>query len=99
MAPDDDSFRLPLYCPLIVNGEEGKAGTGRQFQRENPADVRQVATIVQQRTLEDARAPIDRARAAVGGTVGTWSYTYDPSEQAPFPTARVPRADARRRAR
>ena len=55
---DDDSFRLPLYCPLIVNGEEGKASSGRQFKRENPADIRQVATIAEQGTLEDARAAI-----------------------------------------
>src|SRR6266566_6329883 len=76
MAPDDDSFRLPLYCPLIVNGEEGKAASGKQFKRENPADIRQVATIAEQGTLEDARAAIDAARVAFDSNVGNWIYNY-----------------------
>src|SRR4030095_3485366 len=89
MAPDDDSFRLPLYCPLIVNGEEGKASSGRQFKRENPADIRQVATIAEQGTLEDARAAIDAARAAFDSNVGNWIYNYKLREQALFRTARL----------
>src|SRR5437016_12983700 len=99
MAPDDNSFRLPLYCPLIVNGEEGKAASGRQFGRENPADVRQVATIAEQGTLEDARAAIDAARAAFDGNVDNWIYNYKPREQALFRTARWLRDNADRRAR
>ena len=58
MAPADP-LTLPLYCPLVVNGEEGKSASGRQFKRENPADVRQVATIAEQGTQEDSRAAID----------------------------------------
>ena len=66
----DDSLTLPLYCPLIVNGEEGKASSGRQFQRENPADFRQVATIAEQGTQQDARAAIDAARTAFDSNTG-----------------------------
>src|SRR3989454_10332413 len=99
MAPDDDSFRLPLYCPLIVNGEEGKAASGRQFKRENPADVRQVATIAEQGTQEDARAAIDAARAAFDSNVGNWIYNYKLREQALFRTARLIRDNADRLAR
>jgi len=58
----DDSLTLPLYCPLIVNGEEGKAASGRTFSRENPADVRKIATVAELGTQEDARAAIDAAR-------------------------------------
>src|SRR5256712_2305714 len=99
MAPDDDSFRLPLYCPLIVNGEEGKAASGRQFKRENPADVRQVATIAEQGTLEDARAAIDASRTAFDGNVDNWIYNYKLREQALFRTARLARDNAGRLAR
>src|SRR6266852_4882080 len=99
MAPDDDSFRLPLYCPLIVNGEEGKAASGRQFTRENPADVREVATIAEQGTQEDARAAIDAARAAFDSNVGNWIYNYKLREQALFRTARLIRDNADRLAR
>ena len=99
MAPDDDSFRLPLYCPLIVNGEEGKAASGRQFKRENPADVRQVATIAEQGTLEDARAAIDAARAAFDGNVDNWIYNYKLREQVLFRTAGLIRDNADRLAR
>ena len=99
MAPDDDSFRLPLYCPLIINGEEGKAASGRQFTRENPADIRQVATIAEQGTLEDARAAIDAARAAFDSNVGNWIYNYKLREQALFRTARLIRDNADRLAR
>ena len=99
MAADDDSFRLPLYCPLIINGEEGKAASGRQFSRENPADIRQVATIAEQGTQEDARAAIDAARAAFDSNVGNWIYNYKLREQALFRTARLIRDNADRLAR
>jgi betaine-aldehyde dehydrogenase len=96
---DDDSFPLPRYCPLIVNGEEGKASSGKQFTRENPADTRQVATIAEQGTLEDARAAIDAARVAFDGNVGNWIYDYKLREQALFRTARLIRDHAGRLAR
>ena len=96
---DDDSFRLPLYCPLIVSGEEGKAAAGRQFSRENPADIRQVATIAEQGTLEDARAAIDAARAAFDGNAGNWIYNYKLREHTLFRTARLIRDHADRLAR
>src|SRR5882672_8954518 len=99
MAPDDDSFRLPLYCPLIVNGEEGKAASGRQFKRENPADVRRIATIAEQGTQGDARAAIDAARTAFDSNVSNWIYNYKLREQTLFRTAQLIRENADRLAR
>lgn len=96
---DDDPFRLPLYCPLIVNGEEGKASSGRQFKRENPADIRQVATIAEQGTLEDARAAINAARVAFDSNVDNWIYNYKLRERALVGTARLIRDNADRLAR
>jgi hypothetical protein len=52
---NDESLQLPLHCPLIIEGEEGKATGGRQFARESPADVRQTATLAALGTQEDAR--------------------------------------------
>src|SRR6266403_1311102 len=94
-----DPLTLPLYCPLIVNGEEGKSTNGRRFKRENPADARQVATIAEQGTQEDSRAAIDAARAAVDSNVGNWIYNYKLREQALFRTARLVRDNADRLAR
>jgi betaine-aldehyde dehydrogenase len=99
MAADDDSVRLPLYCPLVINGEEGKAANGQQFKRENPADMRQLATIAEQGTAEDARAAIDAARVAFDSNVGNWIYNYKLREQALFRTARLIRDNADRLAR
>src|SRR5215471_12970683 len=94
-----DSLPLPLYCPLIVNGEEGKAASGRQFKRENPADVRQVATIAEQGTQQDSRAAIDAARTAFDTNVGNWIYNYKLREQTLFRTAQLVREHADRLAR
>src|SRR6185436_6315426 len=96
---DDDSLQLPLYCPLIVNGEEGKASSGRQFQRESPADIRQVATIAEQGTQQDARAAIDAARTAFDSNVDNWIYNGKFREQVLFRTARMLRDNADRLAR
>jgi len=94
-----DPLALPLYCPLIVNGEEGKSTNGRRFKRENPADVRQVATIAEQGTQEDSRAAIDAARAAFDGNVGNWIYNYKLREQVLFRSAGLIRDHADRLAR
>ena len=96
---DDDSFRLPLYCPLIIDGKEGPATGGRQFKRENPADFRQVATIAEQGTQADARAAIDAARRAFDDNAGNWIYNYKLREQALFQTARLLREHADRLAK
>ena len=98
MAPDD-ALRLPLYCPMVVNGEEGKAASGRQFARENPANVREIATRAEEGTQEDARAAIDAARAAFDGNAGNWIYHYKLREQVLFRTAQLMRANADRLAR
>jgi betaine-aldehyde dehydrogenase len=94
-----NGLELPLSCPLLINGEEGKAGSGRQFRRENPADVRQVATVAEEGTQADARAAIDAARAAVDGNAGNWIYNYKLREQVLSRTARLMRDHADRLAR
>jgi betaine-aldehyde dehydrogenase len=98
MAPDN-TLQLPLSCPLLINGEEGKAGSGRRFARENPADVRQIATMAEEGTQEDARAGIDAARAAFDGNTGNWIYNYKLREQVLTRTAALVRANADRLAR
>jgi betaine-aldehyde dehydrogenase len=95
----DEALRLPLSCPLIINGEEGKAGSGRRFARENPADKREVATLAEEGTQEDARAAIDAARTAFDSNVGNWIYNYKLREQVLFRTARLVRENADRLAR
>jgi betaine-aldehyde dehydrogenase len=95
----NDELVTPLYCPLVVNGEEGKAGSGRTFARENPADVRQIATIAEQGTKDDARAAIDAARSAFDGNAGNWIYNYKLREQTLFRTAQLIRDNAPRLAR
>ncbi|MBM3217131.1 MAG: aldehyde dehydrogenase [Candidatus Rokubacteria bacterium] len=99
MASDDGALRLPLYCPLVVNGEEGKAASGRQFARENPANVREIATLAEEGTQEDARAAIDAARKAFDGNVSNWIYNYKLREQVLSRTARLMRDNADRLAR
>ena len=67
----DDGHRLPLSCSLPINGEQGeRPGAADDFSRENPADVRQVATMAEEGSQADARAAIDAARAAFDGNVG-----------------------------
>jgi betaine-aldehyde dehydrogenase len=93
---NDAPLRLPLYCPLLIDGEEGKAASGRRFARQNPADVRQVATDAEQGTLEDTRAAIDAARRAFDGNGGNWIGNYKLREQTLFRTARLMRDHADR---
>ena len=99
MAAEDNALRVPLYCPIVINGEEGKATSGRQFARENPADVRQIATMAEEGTQEDARAAIDAARTAFDTNVGNWLHNYKLREQVLFRTARAIRDNADRLAR
>jgi betaine-aldehyde dehydrogenase len=93
---DDVPLRLPLYCPLVIDGEEGKSAGGRRFSRENPADVREVATTAELGTLEDARAAIDAARRAFDGNVSNWIGNYKLREQVLSRTARLLREHAER---
>ncbi len=96
---DAESLALPLHCPLVINGDEGKASGGRQFKRENPADFRQVATVAEEGTQADARAGIDAARTAFDTNAGNWIYNYKLREQALTRTAQLIRANADRLAR
>jgi len=93
---NNGSLDLPLRCPLIIEGEEGKATGGREFARENPADVRQVATMAAQGTQADAAAAIDAARRAFDGNAGNWIGNYKLREQTLFQTARLLREHAER---
>ena len=96
---DAESLPLPLSCPLVINGEEGKASSGRKFSRENPADFRQVATVAEEGTKEDARAAIDAARVAFDGNADNWLYNYKLREQVLQGTAQLIRATADRLAK
>src|SRR5882672_10484369 len=96
---DAETLALPLSCPLVINGEEGKAASGRKFSRENPADFRQVATVAEEGTQEDARAAIDAARTAFDSNAGNWIYNYKLREQALMRTAQLIRENADRLAR
>jgi betaine-aldehyde dehydrogenase len=96
---DAETLLLPLYCPLVVDGQEGKASSGRQFKRENPADVRQVATVAEEGSQADARAAIDAARTAFDSNAGNWIYNYKLREQTLLRTAQLIRANADRLAR
>src|SRR5947209_3477808 len=95
----DDVLQLPLYCPTVIDGEEGKAASGRQFARENPANISEIATLAEEGTQEDARAAIDAARTAFDSNVGNWIYNYKLREQVLFRTARLMRENADRLAR
>src|SRR5881296_3527612 len=96
---DAEPLPLPLSCPLVINGDEGKASSARRFARENPADKREVATLAEEGTQEDARAAIDAARTAFDSNVGNWIYNYKLREQVLFRTARLVRENADRLAR
>jgi betaine-aldehyde dehydrogenase len=96
---DAESLSLPLYCPLLVDGEDGKASSGRRFKRENPADIRQVATVAEEGTQADARAAIDAARTAFDSNAGNWIYNYKLREQTLLRAAQLIRANADRLAR
>src|ERR1044071_435356 len=96
---DANALQLPLTCPLIIDGLEGKPSSGRHFSRENPADVRRIATNAEQGTQGDARAAIDAARAAFDSNAGNWIYNYKLREQALFKTAQLIRQHAARLAR
>ena len=96
---DAETLVLPLRCPLVVDGQEGKASSGRHFKRENPADIRQVVTVAEEGSQADARAAIDAARAAFDGNAGNWIYNYKLREQTLLRTAQLVRANADRLAR
>ena len=70
-----------------------------EFARENPANIRETATLAEEGTQEDARAAIDAARTAFDSNVGNWIYNYKLREQVLFRTARLMRENADRLAR
>ena len=96
MTSQAQSLKLPLASPLIINGQEGPAEGGKEFQRENPADTRQVATTAAQGSPRDVRAAIDAAREAFGKNSDNWINNYKLREQVLFRTAQLLRDNATR---
>ena len=90
------SIQLPLSCSFFINGEEGKPAGDNWFQRENPADTRQIATLAAQGALEDMRAAVDAARSAFDSNVDNWIYNYKLREEVLFNTAHLVRQNADR---
>ncbi len=99
MSLTEASLQLPLSAPLIISGEEGEATGGYVFERENPADTRQVATAAAQGSVEDVRAAIDAAREAFDTNTNNWVYNYKLREQVLLRTAQLIRENADRLAR
>ena len=90
---------LPLKARLIVNGEEGGSSNGRQFARENPANVDETVTMADEATLEDARTAIDAARAAFDSNTHGWVSDYKLRERVLYQLAQLVRANAQRLAK
>ena len=99
MSQENNALQLPLSALLIIGGVEGPATGGQQFQREDPADNRRVATMAAQGSMEDVRAAIDAAREAFDGNVSNWIYNYKLREQVLFRTAQLIRENADRLSR
>jgi betaine-aldehyde dehydrogenase len=96
MASQAETISLPLSSPLIINGQEGPATGGQEFQRENPADTRQVATVAAQGSESDIRAAIDAARDSFDNNASNWLYNYKLREQVLYQTAQLLRENASR---
>ena len=96
MTTQLQSLQLPLASPLIINGQEGPAEGGKEFQRENPADTRQVATSAAQGSPGDMRAAINAAREAYDNNIDNWTSNYKLREQVLFRTAQLLRENASR---
>ena len=90
------SVQLPLSCNLIVNGEEAKSSSGKQFSRENPADYRQTVTVAEEGTGSDVRAAIDVARDAFDSNSSGWVNNYKLREKVLYQTGELIRANADR---
>ena len=86
--------QLPLGCPLIINGEEGSSSSGKQFNRENPADNRVTVTVAEEGTASDMRAAIDAARDAFDGNAGGWLNNYKLRERVLYQTGELIRKNA-----
>ena len=87
---------LPLSCNLIIDGQEGKASSGKRFTRENPADHRQTVTVAEEGTDGDMRAAIDAARRAFDGNVDNWVNNYKLRERVLFRMAELLRENGDR---
>ena len=90
---------LPLAARLIVDGEEAGSSSGRQFARENPANVDETVTLAEEGTLEDIRSAVDAAREAFDTDRDAWVSDYKLRERVLYQTAQLLRANADRMAK
>ena len=95
MSTTEGTLQLPLKCPLVINGEEGTASTGRRFDRENPADNRQTVTTAEEGDAGDMRSAIDAARTAFDSNSGSWVNNYKLREKVLYQTGELIRANAK----
>ena len=95
MTTTEGPLQLPLKCPLVINGEEGTASTGKLFDRENPADYRQTVTTAEEGDAGDMRSAIDAARTAFDNNSGNWVNNYKLREKALYQTGELIRANAK----
>ena len=92
MSPTET--QLPFRCPLFINGEEGASSSGKQFDRQNPADNRVTVTVAEEGTASDMRAAIDAARNAFDSNAGGWVNNYKIREQVLYRTGGLIRGNA-----
>jgi betaine-aldehyde dehydrogenase len=90
---------LPLAARLIIDGEESGSGSGRQFPRENPANVEETVTLAEEGTLEDIRAAVDVAREVFDTDRDSWVSDYKLRERVLYQTAQLMRANGDRLAK
>ncbi len=88
--------QMPFRCPLLINGEEGSSSSGKQFNRENPADNRVTVTAAAEGTASDMRAAIDAARRAFDTNAEGWTTNHKVRERVLFRTGELIRANTER---
>ncbi len=88
--------QMPFRCPLVINGKEGSSSSGKQFQRENPADNRVTVTAAEEGTASDMRAAIDAARRAFDTNTEGWTTNHKIRERVLYRTGELIRANAER---
>ena len=90
---------LPLAARLIIDGEVSGSGSGRQFPRENPANIEETVTLAEEGTLEDIRAAVDVARDVFDTDRDSWVSDYKLRERVLYQTAQLMRANGDRLAK
>lgn len=62
----------PYQVHLFVDGESWPSSRGGTYDREDPADARDVVTVSDEGTVEEMRAAVSAARRAFDGDPATW---------------------------